>query len=489
MYLPTRFSKDFTTLRVSFSQVFLMAAILINVAVAVAIPGPITSLLSTVFYIILVFRLFQKLPIAFLLFSPITFLHFSVLISLNAIEAGALMKEMGRIGFPSAASAIYVVVAGVFLKAASTVYAATEKNSRASAIRLDAERYQFLTQWAAMLLGCLAIVFLVLKGLISGFPVLDHIDRFEYRRVSGDKITLYFLNLKLVLSSFIGLSAACCSSSFNKLRHHVVFIGYIGVCFLFGDKFFNIISACLYYLAVQLVYRPEVIKEVAGRFFVSALLVIMLATAMTVYIYSGNGTLSAETTMKLLFDRFAEQGQLWFVAANNAPEFFKFETQSVIENFNSIFYIPAQDYVFDHHLGAFHFIFKYAPFKMLFSFIGNQGFVAPIMSFEAYGLELFGFVGMFFMVAITGMILGLTARAIMNAIYSGNPFNILLPTYFLVQVYYMIVSGNISTLVGLGAFKAYTALFVFQVLISAWIKNTQPVVSRKATPSRADVLV
>ncbi len=458
--------------RYSLIDVFLWGTILTNVAVAIMLPNLVSSGLATVLYLALLARIFNISPLGFLLFSPILFLHFSALISLNAIEAGAYMKEMGRSGYLSAAGATWTLVVGVFVWVATSVFTHGGKTNKKPINRLDVSRHRLIGILAAPLIVCLFIMWLLMKGASTGFPLIDGFDRFAYRRVAGDPITLNILNLKVVIAAFLALSAVNCNTALTRNWHHAIFVAYLGSSFLFGDKFFIIISASLYYVAIQLAFHPEIIARQARRFFLPATGALILAIAMTVYIYSGFGTYGVEKTFQLLIERFASQGQLWFIAFNENFHWIGFDTHGVKENLYSLVENPHQDHVFEKRLSAFYFIEAYAPSKMLLSFVGNQGFVAPTGVFEAYMVEMFGFTGGLAMIILAATLLGCISRYIRIAVTTGNPFAVLLPAYILVQFYYLIAAGTPYNVFGTSAFKAYAAFGLLYWGVTSWINKT-----------------
>lgn len=454
-------------------DLLLFIALASNVVISAVFPNLYSSFASTVLYILVLSRVFKVSPTGFLFFSPVIFVHFAGLVSLNAIESGAYMKEMGRSGFPSAAGASFAFVISVFIGMATKVFVAGAKPSSRKILKLNIESHAFIGTWAAPLTVILFIAWLLFKGTLTGFPLLDGFDRFDYRRLYGDPLTLNILNLKIVIASFLGVSAASCATAIGKSRHHFVFAAYILISFLFGDKFFIIISASLYYVAIQLAFRPEVLTQQAKRFFLPAAGALLVGVSMTVYIYSGLGTYSAAKTLALLFERFASQGQLWFISLNENFRWIGFDAVAVRENVMSLIANPHQDYVFEKRLSAFHFVEQYAPGKMFLSFVKNQGYVAPAGVFEAYMLELLGFLGTLAMVALAGCMLGKIAGFLRSAVSTGNPFAILLPAYMIVQFYYLIVSGTPYNLLGLSAFKAYAAFSLLYLGVAFWVKRAE----------------
>jgi len=464
-------SKDqHTNLRISYVAIFWAVAALVNATLSVLFPGLMTSATASGLYLVLCVLIMRSFPVAFLLFLPIAFLHFSALVSLNAIEAGAYMREMGRFGYPSAASSIYLLVVSVILCSATLVFYLLSKKEFKHANIPGGDRNLFIRRWAAFVFACFVIAFLLVKGTLTAFPLLQGIDRFEYRRYAGDPITLNFLNMKILIASFLGASAAQCPAWVDKLRHHLVFLAYICTSFLFGDKFFIIICASLFYVACQAVFNPERVKPRLKRMLPFVLIGVAAASAVTTYIYSNNGALSMAQTAIRLSDRMASQGQLWFLAFEDSPAWIRFDKKEVQLNIESLYRTPSQDFAFEHKLAGLHFVQKYAPRSMYLSFLRNAGYVTPVMVFEAYALDMFGFVGLFLCAAMVGVLLGCIAYQLLAATRSGNPFNALLPAFFFLQFYYLIASGTLYNLIGLGSIKAYVAFAVLQFLISTWIR-------------------
>ncbi len=456
-----------------------LVVFIINTLSSFIFPNLISSALSTILYITLLVFILRVSPIALLIFSPIIFLHLSVLISLNSIESGAYMKEVGRFGHASTASSTYFLVVSLFLIAALAIFHFTEKKRVYNSKQFIINQYPFLFKRIAIVIICFIIFYLFVKGLVSGFPLLDKTDRYAYRQESADKLTIYFLNLKLVLAAFLSLSKTNCVSRNYKLQYDVVFTLYIIVSFLFGDKFFSIITGVLFYIGVQLSRDHDERKKNMNKFFLYGVIALLFAFLVTFFVYSNHGEIGFLDTLELFGERFSEQGQLWFVTYNDNSKWIDFDSDAVEKNINSLFYIPAIDYVFDNHLGPFHFVYRYSPSEIVTAFEANNGYVGPVMGFEAYGLELFGFIGLFFVAISAGGLMGLIGHFIMNAISSSNPVNIILPVYFFTQFYYLIVSENISLILGLGPLKAYLAMYILKLLVSSWIYRKDRVILTK----------
>lgn len=439
--------------------------ILINVVCAVAYPTLINSILSLVLYFCLVIHFYKKNNVAILLFSAVIFLHISVVISLIAIESGAFMMEMGRYGYASSSSAVYVAIISLFLTAGN--HAFSSKKTKLKLYKI--ENHPFIFKWCALFFCGFVVVYMILAGLKTGFPLLQGFDRFAYRYAVNDALLTNFLVLKILIVSFLGVAANNCPSK-KKIFFHLTFLGYILTSFLFADKFFIIIITSLIYMATQVVSSPEVLKRYSKAFFIIATLAIFTSTLVTYYIYSGHGLYTVDATLNRLAERFAEQGQLWFVQYNEGFTWINFDLNAVLNNIESIYTRYPQNFCFENKIGAFYFMPKYAPYNIYMSFSRNGGTVTPTMAFEPYLLSVFGIVGVVALVSVFGFIYGKIALYLFNTIRSRNPFEVLLPAYLLIQCNSVANTGTISNLVNIQtSFKAYLAIYILQIIVRKYL--------------------
>ncbi len=461
------------------STLVLVAALLGNCIISAAWPDPMASFVTLILFIVAVGQLFSSSPSAVMLAAPFMILHLSVMVSLIAIESGAYMKEMGALGHASVASATFIVYSLLLLSSAVLAYRwldARRQRKAAhgrAAARMPPRARHWIETYAAVLIGGVIVSYLLLRGLGTGFPLLTGTDRFQYRSRT-DVLTLNFLNLKYVLGAFIGCGAAFAATARVRALHHLVFFGYVGTSFLFGDKFFNILIASTFYAMPFTLREPDRIKQLIRRSLPMVLVVVACVSAVTAFIYSRGGELTAAETAQHLGDRVAGQGQLWFMAVEDDAAWIKFDTQIVRENLSNLVANPAASYAFEHRLAAFYFVERYSPPAMHLSFMHNAGSVTPTMVFEAYGLVAFGFLGL----AVTGMLLGVFTGAagyfLARSIMTGNPVNALLPAFVMTQMIYMAAQGTLYSLIGLSSFKAYAAFWLLQSLVSYWVNHQPP---------------
>ncbi len=293
--------------------------------------------------------------------------------------------------------------------------------------------------------------------MIAGF------DRFGYRS-QADPITLNLLNLKYLVSFFLGVAYLAAKSRAKKAFTASVFVLYIAVSFLYADKFFNIIISTTFFIAPVILGGSKPIPSIAFKYLAPASVPVMAAVAVTYYIYSGSGELSFGETMLSLSERVAGQGQLWYLSFTDSPKWLSFDGQALRLNLQNLLESPPALFAFEHKLASFYFVEKYSPYAMYRSFINNAGWVTPTMAYESYALVKFGFVGLALSLIFLGFIIGLVWAALRVSIHTSNPYAALLPAYMATQVVVLTAQGTLYNVFSLSSLKAYTAILAAQIL-------------------------
>ncbi len=445
-------------------DVLLLGALLIaNCTLSAVWPGPATTVATTLLWLAAIARMFAAAPGTVVMMLPFIIPHFSVMTSLGAIEAGAYMKEMGSWGQASSAAASYSLYSLLFLLTCMTVARRRSRIAGNPPTADDSAFRPFAFRWGAVAVTSFVVAYLLLAGSRTGFPLLTGTDRFQYRSGSADVLTLNFLNLKFVLAAFLGSSAIFATTVWQRASHHAVFLGYVLTSFLFGDKFFIILVAGAFYAMPFMIHNPADVMRKVARVTPFALLIVICVLMVTTFIYSDYGNLSIDQTVLKLGDRIAGQGQLWFLAVRDSSHLIGLDMEIVRGNFLSLFANPGAIYVFEHGLGPFYFVEKYAPFSLYMSFIHNGGSVTPTMVLEAYGLVAFGYLGLALVMITLGVAIGVFLRWLGRGMVSGNPFNALLPAFVTAQALSLMSQGTIYSLIGLSAWKAYGAFLALQI--------------------------
>jgi len=452
-----------------------------NCALAVLWPGPLTALAALILFVTIVMCMFRASPGAVVLLLPFVIIYVASLVSMNAIEAGAYMKEVGRHGAASPASAGFALCCSLFVLTAAAVHLRRlqRKPFEAVAPHLIDER-PFIVGWGAVAVVVCVDAYLAIAGMRGGFPLLAGTDRFEYRRLSADVLTLNFLNLKFVFGAFLGAGAAFAANRFQRDCHHLTFAAYLTLSFLFGDKFFIILAAAAFYGMPLLIKQPDGIVRRIRRHSPIALLLVACVFAVTVFIYSDYGQSSLEAALMRVGERVAGQGQLWHVAVEDTSRWVAFNAEAVRLNIENLFANPAADFAFRHRLAAFHFVERYAPSAMYQSYLNNAGTVTPTLVFEAYALVTFGYLGLVLALIAAGVVTGLLLTWLARSFMSGNPFNVLLPAFVCTQLMSLMSQATLYSVLGLSAFKAYGAFLVVQLVVAELVKPRSVMQERAA---------
>lgn len=451
------------------SMIYALAGMIGLLLISVTDPHPAFTLLAIPIYLLVNLNLLCRASGAGALIAPFLLLHLAVLVSLSAIESGAAMKELGLFGESSAGGVIYAVVASLFVW--STVVAVRKGVAKWSAppaesvIRLSGPSAYI----SAVAIGVL-VAYLLMRGAVTGFPLLSGADRFTYR-AAADVVVVNALSLKYVISGFMGAGAALAADPRCRRFHQVVFASYLGVTFLFADKFFNILIAAIIFSAPAFMLGVHAGGRAVLRLLPMASVAVASVLAVTVYIYSGGGSLSAAQTAERLLGRAAGQGQLWHVAVRFQGDWLRFDAQEASKTLGSLVANPAATYALRERMGPFYFIEHYAPSAMHRSFFSNSGWVTPTMVSEAYALAMFGYVGVVLLMLAMGAVLGVLIAFFRWRLLSGNPFMVLLPAAMLTQFIYGYAQGTLYSLIGLSTLKIYAAFLLVGWFSQAWFKR------------------
>ncbi len=461
-------------IHVSLSTLALVGAVVVNAALAVAVPSSLWTISALLLYGLALARLGAAQPGALFMLAPFVVLHVAMMVSLVGIESGALMGEIGLTGHASPAGALYVVYALIFIGTAAAVLRQLEpQGTQVSSGR--AAGAHWILCWAGFAIAGGAAGYLFLAGLRTGFPLLMGADRLLFRASGADIVTLNLLNLKHTIAAAAGVGAAFAKKGGVRYAHHGAFGLFLAASFLYGDKFFIIvIASCFYFMPFVLRDAGGVARTVKRATPVLAL-VLFSMSIVTYYIYSEEGARSHEETMDRLSQRVAGQGQLWFAAVGDSSEAFSFDVRQVTLNLGSLVANPGAVYVLEHRIAAFYFIERYAPTTMHRSFVKNGGAVTPTMVLEAYGLLLFGFVGLAVLLALIGAGIGVLLHCLRVAMLSANPINALLPAFVCAQAIVFVAQATLYSLLSPSAFKAYAAFLVLQLAVAAYLRRLSPI--------------
>jgi hypothetical protein len=446
---------------------FIVAAFLINLLVATFWPNLGCSIVASCLFTVAVVWMFNVDPGAMWLLFPVALTQLSVLLSLNVIDSGAYMIEMGQFARPSPAAAVFACYSLVFLLTSFFMFRRLKRGDKsAQVIQASTHGTHPIFQWAIVSMGMLCVLYLLIAGLRTGFPLLTGTDRFVYRRLYADVLTVNILDLKLIPPAILGAMAAFSQIKPIRILSITAFVGLMALSFLYGDKFFIIIVSVSSFVLPLILKSPRSAVRTLAK--LTPLIAIggLCVLSVTYLIYSDYGARSSDDTFARLGDRVAGQGELWSVAVEYSSKWINFDHDIVYQNLASTVAKNSQDYAFDYHLGALYFVEKYSPPAMYRSFQHSKGFVTPTAAYEAYGLVAFGYIGLAVLMVVTGLFVSWVMFYFYRTVVTFQLFAVLLSSFIMNQTVKFLSQAALYALLSVGVLKAYIAFFILQLLVS-----------------------
>ncbi len=454
--------------RLAAQAVALAAALAVNWSLAAASPGPLfswTSLLLFGWLLLLVARISAAGAILLL---PLVITRGATMLSLMAIEAGAYMPEINRLGAAGDASASFVAFTALFFLVFAVVVRALERPFAAYARSPLLDQVVGFLAWPVVLacMGLGAAAFL--DGARSGFPLLEGVDRFLYRREYSSALVFVLLDNKFLLAALLGAVAfAPRWRPLLKAAAVLTFLGLTALYFLFGDKFFTILAEVAFFTMPLLLRRRDRLGRTLLRAAPPAIALLCAALAATFYIYSDYGRRPLDRTMTLLGERVAGQGQLWFVATRDAGRPTNWDERLVRRNLSVLDDPVPADAAFRNGVETFWFIQRYAPSKLAASFARSEGSVQLTMGTEAMALVAFGYVGVAAVMALAGLLLALAALYLRRAFESGFPLSLLFAVWTYLQVYFSVQQASLWPVAAPGQINRVLLFLTIELVLLA----------------------
>lgn len=449
--------------------VALAAALAVNWWLAAMLPSSFFSVTSLVLFGWLLLAVGRVSPAGLILLLPLVITRGATLVSLLVIEAGAYMPEVNRLGEPGDASASFVAVSALFLLGAGCVFRLLERKFLAYARSPLLDQIVALLGWPVVLL-CMALgASAVLHGLQGGFPLLAGVDRFLYRREYSSGLVLILLDNKFLFAAMLGAVAfASRYQPLLKVAAVLTFVGLTGIYFLFGDKFFTILSEVAFFAMPLLLARQGRLAGTMLRLAVPAGALLCLAFGATLYIYSGYGRLPVDRTVTLLGERIAGQGELWFVASRDARHVTRWDANLVARNLDTLNDPAPPASAFANGVETYYFIDRYAPAKLAESFRKNQGWVQLTMGTEALALVMFGYVGVFVIMGLLGLLVAFAALYLRRGFASGFPLTLFFAVWTYLQIYLCAQQGSFWSIAAPGQINRLLLFVTVEIVLLAF---------------------
>ncbi|RYF34937.1 MAG: hypothetical protein EOO38_29185 [Cytophagaceae bacterium] len=218
----------------------------------------------------------------------------SSMASLIMIEHGGEMFELGLVGRPGPWSSELNLYNLLFcvgsLIAIRPLLRYLDRSSNFSLSTLN-DRHANLLTAIILFVTVLTSLAMALRGLQFGFPLLSGTDRFEFRRFSADKVTLYALNFKFFFAYALGIVAFITPASpWMRAFAKLMYSGLMVLYFLFGDKFFTQLAALAAFLAPYAYHHYREIGRQLWIYAIAGMMAFTCVMTVTVFIYSNGFT-------------------------------------------------------------------------------------------------------------------------------------------------------------------------------------------------------
>jgi hypothetical protein len=446
----------------------LVAALALNWYGAQAVPSVLFSWTSLALFGWLLLLVGRISAPALILLLPLVITRAATLLSLMCIEAGAYMPEVNRLGEAGDASASFVVFTAIFFITVALVFRTFERRFLAYVRSPLVDSAVALLGWPVLALCIVWGGIAFLQGVQSGFPLLQGVDRFLYRRTYSSGVILALLDNKFLLSAILGsIAFAPRHAPLLKLGAVLTLVALTGLYFLFGDKFFTILAEVAFFAMPGLLARQGRLLATVVRVAPLALALLCGSLGATLYIYSDYGRLPLDRTATLVGNRIAGQGELWFVASRDFRRTTHWDDQLVRRNLA----VPADQEpaqaAFHNSVETYFFIDRYAPSALSASFHRNGGWVQLTMGTEAMALVMFGYLGVAVIMILLGLLVGLASLYLRRAFASGFAISLFFAVWTYLQVYFSAQQASLWSIAAPGQVKRLLLFVVIEIVILA----------------------
>ena len=307
-----------------------------------------------------------------------------------------------------------------------------------------------------------------LHGVRGGFPLLQGMDRFLYRKAYSSTLVLALLDNKFLLSAVLGsIAFAPRYAPLLKLGAVLTLVALTALYFLFGDKFFTILAEVAFFAMPALLARQGRLAATLIRVAPPALALVCGSLGATLYIYSDYGRLPLDRTETLVGNRIAGQGELWFVATRDFRRATYWDDQLVSRNLTVLDDKAPSQFAFANGVETYYFINRYSPAKLAESFHRNGGWVQLTMGTEAMALVMFGWVGVAAVMACLGLLVAFGALYLRRAFASGFALSLFFAVWTTLQIYFAAQQASLWSIAAPGQVKRLLLFVTIEIMLLA----------------------
>ncbi|WP_288487454.1 DUF6418 domain-containing protein [uncultured Novosphingobium sp.] len=448
------------------------------------------AMLEFAWLCILCFRIEPK---GFALLLPIIVItRASVVVALTSIEYGVRLPELALVGEAGPYTSSYVCIAAILFASSLAGFRFLMNHlhvSRTSALTPVFDRFARPISLCVIALGGLAVLWLLGLGLVRGFPLLLNMDRFLFRRVFADPLTLNILNCKSIVACALGLvSFALPVSRILKTWSNAVFTIFVAVNFFYGDKFFIMISTASSFFSPYLYLQYKYILKRLPYLVAISLLVLLPVSGITWFIYSDQGRATVEATSQKLTERFAAQGELWYLQAKIGAPVVDWRDDIVAKNIEALSVKQVDLFALRNGIGPAYFMNRYAPSKFRAAQMRGGGLITYTMALEPLALVMFGWFGLVLTLIVSGFLFAAGACYLAYAIERRLMPSMIFAGYLIVMLKSYSAQGAPWVVVSIFTLKWLSVVLVIEMVLSFvgfFQSTTTPRFRLKSTPRRS----
>ena len=449
------------------SAVFLLLSILLT-AYDQIYPNPLNNIFAFTLLLTYIIATVKACPISISLNAYYIYSMLTMVLSGVLIGYGVPLREIGAVGTYSSAFILltmYYIFSLTFVLGGIDILS-NKKNKHRIEDRMKFKQGEKL-QTISMVIVAIVCGYMIQFGLRNGYPILNGIDRFDYRVMFKDDyiFQLFFANRPL-MCVLMGISFI---KGKNRSFAFVLYVLVLLNSFLYGEKFISIVNMTIYFLV------PKFVAEVDGgkiniravvKYAVLASALVVLCMTAVYYVYT-NANDSSRLVSEQIYQRIAAQGQLWYASTLNEVNGTAFDASALHREFETLWVNGDTDSV-KSAAGAPYTGMQYLMYKYMtdvFYWAYSQRGVQLIGGYEAYSLEMFGISGMLmFQIIVLSCVVAVKVYLLKN-IREANVIGVTLAMKMVVLQDVGLVMGDYYTLFGIGFLKFAFLAIIYEKII------------------------
>lgn len=434
----------------------LTTASLLALVASFVMPSVLIDVFCCCVFLIFMGWVYRTSKLSFVVLLPILMYRISSFASLVIISTGAKIPELGRVGEASSACASYLLMTIVFF---GLVVLFVEFFGQ----KFFKESYSSFHSTVNLKLSlnpiAIGVIFSVIAtqifilfayGALNGFPLITGTDRFLYRMMSGNALYVFVLNFKLIAAILFGIAVVSARSKALRITLVISYAVLVFFYVLFGEKFNQLLLITFTSAIPILLFNARFLGRVIARFTPVALSVAVVSLLLVFFVYSDYGRMTFDATSERVFGRMAQQSQLWYIVNLQEVKAFKFDSRYFSDLIQTMTSFGADIKFFQHQMGSFYFIYKYAPSSVSSSIVLMQGAVQFTQVSEALFLDLFGVFGLSLYLVFAALLYSAFMLFLVSAIFKGKLVRVALWAIYMSGVLAMLNQGAVHQAVGLG---------------------------------------